>query len=455
MLGRVRLMLAILLLPTCLQHTGETKSNSSGYYFDVSKLGYVSVRYIDSDGKEWILVHSIARLPLTSQTISVPELTDTAQLQRAGSDAQQELHGIKSPAVAMENFYVISEAEFYLQDHNNKNYFCKLADIPLGSKQNFSLTDDCQENAQEASLIYFKHNFNTTEHKLDEKILQIDCEINYGDKKQVIHLAVQNGTIVDDQGRYAFAKQANTSFKIKCRNSFLHKPVFERLQFVQSTSKEVKANTSQFACFKFSDGIFVFQWGSVKGKNEEACNPDKEPLSFYFSDTDLTRNNDDVPLYLRAGNPFSVIDHKVTDKTLQKDIRVLTQCDDCLPAQASQLHCTTVCKNETFAHADQVAAPGTIIDAGANKHYSQRMLCKDETQPLSALSEHAALTCKVFAHDKPSEPSDTATLPLTREIVKAGKVCVDFTSTKEITISAAANCNSKLRFFFGVAKKSQ
>ena len=453
MLGQ-GLILAIL-LTACLQHTGETKSNSGGYYFDVSKLGHASVRHIDSEGKEQILPHSIARLSLASQTISVPELTDTAQLQRAGSDAQQALDGIESPALAMENFYMISEATFYLQDRDNKKYFCQLADMPLGSKQNFSLTDDCQENAREASKVYFHHHFNTTAHKLDEKILQIDCEINYGDKKQMIHLAVQNGTIVDDQGRYAFAKQDDTSFKIKCRNSFLHKPVLAPLQFVQKTSKEVTANISQFACFKFSDGTLVFQWGSVKGKEAKACNANKEPLLFYFSDTDPTRNNDDVPLYLLAGNQFSVIDTKVTDTTLQKDIRVLTRCDDCLPAQASQLHCTTVCKNEALEHADKVAAPGTIIDAGANKHYSQRMLCKDETQPLSALSEHAALTCKVFERDKPREPSDTATLPLTREIVKAGKVCVDFPSTNEITISAAANCNSKLRVFFGAAKKSQ
>lgn len=453
MLGR-GLIQAILLLPACLPHTSETKRGSGDYQFDVSKFGYAAVRYIDREGKGQILRHSIARLSLASIATRVPALTDTVQLQRAGSDAQQALQGIESPAVAGESFYVIDTAKFYLQDSDDKKYFCQLAGIPLGSKQNFSLSKDCKENAQETSMVYFNHHFDTTKHQLDEDILQIDCEINYGNQKQAIHLAVQNGTIIDDRGRYAFAKQNDTSFKIKCRNSFLHKPVAAPQQFTQKMSKELTAKTSQRVCVKLSDGTWVFNWGSVKSKIRADCDSSQEPLSFDFSDTAPT--HDYVPLYLYEGKPLAARNRVVTDQTLQQDIRVLTQCNDCLPAWASQLRCTTTCKHETLVHADKVAAPGTIIAAGANKHYSQRRLCKHETQTLSALSQQAALTCTVFAQDSENDPqSNTATLDLTSEIIRGGKVCVDFSAPNEIAISAAANCHSKLRFFFKAAKQSQ
>ena len=452
MLGRWRIAcLGILLLPACLPHTGEVQSGGENYWFDVSKLGYASVRYTDSEGKEQILSHSIARLSLAGKPIAVTVLADTTQLLQAGSDSQQELPGIESPAFAVENFYVIGTATFYLQNSNGKKYFCQLANIALGSKRNFSLRDDCEENAQEADMAYFQHHFNDTGQKLDEDILQIDCEINYGDKKQAIHLAVQNGTIIDDQGRYAFAKQGDTNFKIKCRNSFWHKPVIGALRLEQRTSKAVNANISQFACFKFSDGLLTSSWRSVTGKTADACHQTKEPLSFYFSDQDPTRN-DDVPLYLRLAKPFALMNNIVTENTLQQDIRVLTQCDNCLPAWAEQLRCTTTCKTETLAHADKVAAPGTIIDAGASKHYSQRFFCQNETQPLSQLDASAALHCTVF---QPSEQPAQNTLPLTSEIIRAGKVCVDFTPTKAITISSSANCHSKLRFFFKAAEAPQ
>ncbi len=445
------MVLSILLLSACLQRTSEIKSGGEGYWFDVSKLGYASVRYTDSEGKEQILPHSIARLSLEGKPIVVTVLADTTQILQAGSDIQQELQGIKSPAFAVENFYVIGEATFYLQNSSGKKYFCQLANIPLGSKRSFSLIDDCKENAQEAELVYFKHQFNDTGQQLDEDILQIDCEINYGGKKQLLYLAVQNGTIIDDQGRYAFTKQDDTNFKIKCRNSFLNKPALAALKFEQKTSKELTAKISQFACFKFSSGLLASSWFSVGGKTAEACDQTKEPLSFYFSDKDPTRN-DDVPLYLRLAKPFALMDNVVTDNTLQKDIRVLTQCDNCLPDWLAQLHCTAVCKTETFAHANKVAAPGTIIDAGARKHYSQRFFCKNAARPLRNLSASAALTCTAIKHGGQSVKN---LLTLTSEIIRAGKVCVDFTPTKEVTISSLANCHSKLHFFFKAAEQPQ
>ena len=450
MLGYVT-YLAILLLSACLPRASEIKSGGDGYHFDVSRLGHASVRYIDSEGKVQILPHSISRLSLASKQVYVTVLADMTQLLQAGSDEQQELQGIKPPAFAAKDFYVIGLATFYLQSNEGKKYFCQLENIPLGSKRAFSLQNNCEENAQEPDLVYFKHHFNDTRKKLSEKILQIDCEINYGDKKQMIHLAVQDGKIIDDQGRYAFAKQGEMSFKIKCRNTFMHKPVLGEEKINYGVSKEITANLNQLVCFKFSDGWLHTTWGNVSGKTAEACNQIEEPLSFYFSDKDPTRN-DDLPLYLRVAKPFALMDNVVDDNTSQKDIRVLTQCDNCMPAWAEQLHCTAVCKSETPTHDNKTITATTVIDAGTRKHYGQSFFCKHKMQHLSKLASSAALTCTVF---KPGGTPAENLLTLTSEIIHAGKVCVDFTPTKEITLSSSANCHSKLRIFFKAAEQFQ
>ncbi len=435
--------LGILLLPACLPYTGNVKSSGADYWFDVSKLGRVSIRYT-SDDNEQILPHNIARLSFTNSDIVVPQLTDASQLWQAGNDAPQALAGIKPPAFAAENFYVINDAAFYLQANDGSKHFCRLANIPLGSKRKFSLTAACQEDAREAEMVYFRHHFSDTEHKLNENILQIDCSISYGNKTQAIHLAARNGTIIDDQGIHAFAKQQGANFNITCRNDFWDKPIKEK------TSKAVIAEMTQSACFEFWDTFMrFFRKGHIGGKTAAACNPAEELLSFYFSAEDSTRDDSGIPTYLRKGNPASPMDHPVTDGTSQNNILVLTQCDDCLPAWATQLRCTTTCKTAALAHTEKVAAPGTIIDAGAKKHYSQRLWCKNETQTLKQLSTAAALTCQVAKRD--GEPA-TDSLALDAAIVKTGKVCVDFTPAKAITISAVANCHSKLRFFFRAAK---
>ena len=196
--------LAILLLSACLPHTGEVKRDDEGYWLDVSKLGHASVRYRASGGDEKILPLNIARMSLQGKSVAVAALADPPQLLQAGSDSKQELPEIKLPALAVEKFYMLSEVAFYMQSNDSKKYFCQLKDVPLGSKYNFSLTSDaCEEDGQEPERVYFSHEYGDAKHKLSEKILQIDCKVTYGNKQQLLRLAVQNGTIIDDKGSYA------------------------------------------------------------------------------------------------------------------------------------------------------------------------------------------------------------------------------------------------------------
>ena len=201
-------------LSACLPHTGEVKQESEGYWLDVSKLGHASVRYRDSGGKEKIIAHNIARLVLHNKSVSLSVLADTPQLLQAGTSEQQELTGIKTPALAVENFYVISKIAFYMQSNDGKRYYCRLQDIPLGSKQQFSLeAEACEENGEEPDYVYVRHHYKAVTQKLSEKILQIDCHIKYGAQEQGLRLAVQNGTVIDDSGSYAFVKRAGKILK--------------------------------------------------------------------------------------------------------------------------------------------------------------------------------------------------------------------------------------------------
>ena len=435
-------------LPACLPHTGEVKRTSEGYWLDVSKLGLASVRYRDDAGKAKIVPHNIVRLRLKGKEIGLSALSTEAQLLSADGGETQALTGVTSPALAVENFYIINKISFYMQSSDGKKYFCQLQNIPLGSKHEF-VVSDCEENGQEPDYVYFRHRYTDVKHKLSKKILQIDCQVNYGDEQQLIRLAVQNGTIVDDRGSYAFAKQAEAMFKIKCQNSFTHNPVLGKEKLKQGESKEVKIKDfTKLACFKFTDGWLHTTWKNVVGKVANACK-EEQLLRFNFSTADPTRNDDNVPSYLGASNMFFT---DVQEDTLLKDIVVLSHCEDCVPTEVQQLHCAATCAAPDYAYADKIDRPGTHIQAGARRHYSQRLFCKDNAQGLTSLSEQAALTCTAL----PSEgDKDEQSLPLTSAIVQAGKVCVDFSPANKLTISAVATCDSKLQFFFKAVKATQ
>ena len=452
MLGRkLRLnYLAILLLSACLPHTGEVKREDEGYWLDVSKLGYASVRYRASGGDEKILHLNIARMSLQGKSVAVAALADPPQLLQAGSDSKQELPEIKLPVLAVEKFYMLSEVAFYMQSNDSKKYFCQLKDVPLGSKYSFSLTSDaCKKDGGEPERVYFYHEYGDAKHKLSEKILQIDCEVTYGDKQQLLRLAVHKGTIIDDKGSYAFAKQEGEEFKLKCWNNFSYKLLWlgqEELKKRESKSVEIK-NVKRLACFRFSDGWLLTPWDNVSGKVAAACKEEEELLKFNFSDEDPTRNGILVPSYL---SPDTMLVKDVKDDTPLKDIYVLSRCDNCVPDWVKQVHCAAACQAVTLAYPDEIVAPGTVVYAGAREHYSQRLFCPGNMQTLADLNTNAALTCLLTKKD---DETTEQQITLTGAVVRGGKVCIDFTPEKTLTISAATTCDSKLRFFFKAVNK--
>ena len=248
-----------------------------------------------------------------------------------------------------------------------------------------------------------------------------------------------------------FDKQGKAEFKLKCHNNFSYKLGLGQEELKQGESKSVEIkNFDQLACFRFSDGWLHTTWNNVSGKDANACK-EEELLRFNFSDKDPTRDDGLVPSYFSTD---TILVKDVKDDTPLKDIYVLSRCDNCVPDWVEQVHCAAACQPATLAYPDEIVAPGTVVYAGASEHYSQRLFCPAETQTLASLSKDAALTCSLTKKED-SEPTEQQMFALTGAVVRGGKVCIDFTPEKKLTISAATTCDSKLRFFFKAVNRPQ